>query len=66
MQEELRFDQHLMRSPSMEIWELGIHRAMDFMEKFFGYRNDPRVDLKDWALQVYRYVCMYVFVNIYV
>ena len=48
--EELRFDQHLMRSPSMEIWELGIQRAMQFMRKFLGYRTDPRVDLRGWQL----------------
>lgn len=49
--EELRFDQHLMRSPSMEIWEMGIQRAMEFMHKFYSYRVDPRVDLRAWALR---------------
>ena len=48
--EELRFDQHLMRSPSMEIWELGIQKAMQFMRKFLGYHTDPRVDLRGWQL----------------
>ena len=49
--EELRLDQHLIRSPSMEIWELGIQRAMEFMRKFLGYRTDPRVDLFGWQLR---------------
>ena len=50
--EVLRFDQHLMRSPSMEIWEFGIPRAMEFMKKFTRCKVDPRVDLRDWQLQV--------------
>ena len=50
-QEVLRFDQHLMRSPSMEIWELGIQRTMEFMYKFTRFKVDPRVDLCNWQLQ---------------
>ena len=48
--EELRFDKAGMKSPSMEIWELGLQRAFEFMRKFVNFRQDPRVDFSGWGL----------------
>lgn len=48
---EIRFDRDKMLSPSIEIWDQGIGRVMEFMGKFLTYRTDPRVNLKSWGLR---------------
>jgi Leucine-rich repeat (LRR) protein len=50
--EELRFDRGAMRSPSLEIWGLGLDRTFEFMRKITALRRaaHPQAGFARWGL----------------
>ena len=49
---ELRFDEAIMESPSLEIWSFGLQKALEFMKVIFYARlaSAPRLDFSRWSI----------------